>query len=118
MSKIKQRTNEAEIISAILNNSSHCRKLIDALKEDDFHDKHRIIFEALINMNENEVAIDSVNLYSELVKFDKLEEIGGATYLAILSNSQPISYSDLERKVMTLLVDNCQERMRQIQEGF
>ena len=61
-----------------------------SLKADDFYDDaNRILYTHLRDMYDNGEKIDVMLLVSRLKKSDEFDKIGGAAYLAKLSNSVP-----------------------------
>ena len=60
------------------------------LNESHFYKKaHQRIFTAIVNLYENDQAVDLVTLTEQLKKDGSLEEIGGATYLTTLTSFVP-----------------------------
>ncbi|MCF8259617.1 MAG: replicative DNA helicase [Melioribacteraceae bacterium] len=77
---------EAAILGAILIDNNSLIKALQFLIPECFYlPKHRLIFEAMISLYEANEPIDSITLYEELRKTEKLESIGGATFIARLS---------------------------------
>jgi replicative DNA helicase len=64
-------------------------EFIDA--QDFFRDAHRVIFDTMISLSERGKAIDLVTLKDELGRSDKLEEVGGPSYVAMLADGVPRS---------------------------
>ncbi len=79
-------------LASILIDPNSLVKVIDFLKVEDFYyPSHRYIYQAILNLFEKDEPIDIVTLYNELEKLGKLEQIGGATYLAELVALLPTS---------------------------
>ncbi|MEV5030019.1 replicative DNA helicase [Paenibacillus sp. LPE1-1-1.1] len=81
---------EQAVIGAIL---LHAEALITAMErvrsEDFYSGPHRQIYEAMVEIAENNQPVDLVTLTAHLQDQHLLEEIGGVSYLAKLANSVP-----------------------------
>ena len=64
-------------------------ELIDS--KDFFRDAHRRVFDTMVGLNERGQAIDLVTLKDELARSGRLEEVGGAAYIAALADGVPRS---------------------------
>ena len=79
---------EQALLGELMIDNNVASDLIPRLKEDDFFDaKHRIIFEALKDLNKESKAIDFYVVQDKLTLMNKFDEIGGAEYLSYLCNS-------------------------------
>lgn len=77
---------EMSVIGAILLNNDAAPKAIEVLKPEAFYDKkNKLIFEAISSLYEADEPIDTVSLYEELKKSGKVDEVGGAAYIAKLT---------------------------------
>jgi len=77
---------EMSVIGAILLNNDAAPKAIEVLKPEAFYDKkNKLIFEAITSLYEADEPIDTVSLYEELKKSGKVDEAGGAAYIAKLT---------------------------------
>ena len=66
--------------------------VMDAVNSESFYsDKHRIIFEAMLELFRKSEPIDLLTLSAKLKEKDLLEKIGGSSYLSELVNSVPSS---------------------------
>ena len=66
--------------------------VMDAVNSESFYsDKHRIIFEAMLELFRKSEPIDLLTLSAKLKEKDLLERIGGSSYLSELVNSVPSS---------------------------
>jgi len=79
--------------------------MVDAL--DFYHNKHTTIFEAIIDLYSKREPIDLLTLSNRLEEKNKLEEIGGRSYLVSLSNIVPtashvVNYAEIVQKKSTL----------------
>jgi replicative DNA helicase len=70
-----------------------CYDLIaDRLKADDFYrNSHRVIYSVVVSLVARRVSPDNITICDELERLDKLEEIGGASYITSLINCVPTS---------------------------
>ena len=79
---------EASVLGGMLIEKEAVPKAIELLTSESFYLKeHRLIFEAMISLFDAGEPIDTVTLYEELKKREKLEEAGGAVYLSKLSQN-------------------------------
>ncbi len=88
MAKRSPQSVEAErmVLGAILLEQNAMNKVADILKADYFYEeKHQYIFKAMLSLYESREPIDAVTLFDELQKNGDLEKIGGASYIAQLS---------------------------------
>jgi len=64
----------------------------DFLKPDDFYrEAHRLIYTAILTLSEQLVPADFITLSDELERTNKLEEVGGDSYICELANMVPTS---------------------------
>ncbi len=81
---------EASLLGAILIDSDAVVKVADMLQADDFYDeRHRRIYEAVIQLYEKHQPIDVLTLSDQLKSTGFLDMVGGAAYLAELTNYVP-----------------------------
>ncbi|HZK18122.1 MAG TPA: DnaB-like helicase N-terminal domain-containing protein, partial [Clostridia bacterium] len=81
---------EQSLLGAILLEPQSIFEVLDILDPNDFYrDGHRIIYEALIEINEAGQDIDLITVTEELRRRGELDKIGGATYVALLSGFVP-----------------------------
>lgn len=67
-------------------------EVLDLLIPDDFYkSSHQIIFRAMLDLNQESEAIDSVTLSEKMRENDQLEASGGVSYLASLTTTVPTS---------------------------
>ncbi len=93
ISKIEKSTpphsEEAEqsVLGSILLDKDSILKIADILQPRDFYKKsHRIIYEAMLDLYEEQEPIDVLNVTNKLKDKKQLEEAGGATYISSLLN--------------------------------
>ncbi|MGB5157029.1 MAG: replicative DNA helicase [Desulfobacterales bacterium] len=85
--KVPPQSIEAEesLLSAILIDNSTLLDIIEILSPDDFYKSvHQIIYSAVLELFSKSEPIDLVTLSNALKEQGKIEQIGGATYLAKL----------------------------------
>ena len=81
---------EQSVLGAILLENEALAKVLEVLDERDFYqDAHRWIFQAMIELFEENVPIDLLTVTERLRKKERLEAVGGATYLAELVELVP-----------------------------
>lgn len=99
---------EQSVLGALMLDKDAIIKVTDILTPEDFYkDIHKIIYEAMIELYEQSSPIDVVSLSNKLGEKEKLEEIGGRSYLASLANSVPTAvhvahYAKIVQKKSTL----------------
>ncbi len=77
---------ETSVLGAMLIDTQAVPKAIEILKPENFYSKkHNLIFEAMCSLFDASEPIDTVTLYEELKKSGKIDEVGGAAYLSLLS---------------------------------
>ncbi|MDQ8736514.1 MULTISPECIES: replicative DNA helicase [Bacillales] len=81
---------EQAVIGAILLQSEALITAMERVRSEDFYSgPHRQIYEAMVEIAENNQPVDLVTLTAHLQDQHLLEEIGGVSYLAKLANSVP-----------------------------
>ncbi len=92
LEKILPNNLEAErsILGAVLLDDNASLSVFENLQPQDFYlESHRRIFEKMIQLTNNSRPIDLVTLKEELQKANELESVGGAAYLAGLTDGLP-----------------------------
>ena len=79
--------------SVLLDNGALNVALESIIKDDFFSDGHRLIFEKMVAISEKNRTIDLVTLSEELSKEGWLEKVGGAAYIAALTDGVPVGSS-------------------------
>ncbi len=108
--KVTPQSLEAEqsLLGALLLDKDAIVKVGDRVTMEDFYaDKHRAIFEAMLELYRKHEPIDLLSLANRLLEKNELERIGGRAYLIQLSNSVPtsshvVTYADIVQKKATL----------------
>jgi len=81
---------ERSILGAILLDNNLCDEAFAALKTDHFFlDAHRRIYTRMADLTETNRPVDIVTITEELLKHKELKAIGGAGYLASLTDGVP-----------------------------
>ncbi|OZB93700.1 replicative DNA helicase [Paenibacillus sp. XY044] len=90
--RIPPQNLEAEqaVLGAILLQSEAMITVMERVTPEDFYDvPHQLIYEAMIQLGEENQPIDLITLTSRLQDKGQLEEIGGVSYLAKLAHAVP-----------------------------
>jgi replicative DNA helicase len=83
---------EQSVVGGVLLDNSALDQVLDIVQEGDFYrEAHKKIFAAMREMHERGEAIDYLTLEDKLRAREQLEEVGGASYLATLSDLVPTS---------------------------
>ena len=81
---------ERSILGAILLDDKAVLTVFEVLKAQDFYlDSHRRVFEKMLQLMNNSRPIDLITLKDELQRANELESVGGAAYLASLTDGLP-----------------------------
>jgi replicative DNA helicase len=108
--KLPPQNIEAEqsLIGCLLLDKEAIYKVTDVINAEDFyHNSHKEIFQAMIDLFTNQEPIDIITLSNKLEEKKLIKEIGGRSYLAQLSNTVATSantvyYANLIQKKATL----------------
>ena len=83
---------EESLLCAILLDNNELSQIREILESEDFYrTSHRKIFAAMLELADHEEPIDLVTLAICLKTKNQLEEIGGASYLAVLVDAVPMA---------------------------
>lgn len=99
---------EKSLLGAILIDKDAMIKIADMVDPSDFYkNAHGTIYEAILELYGKNEPIDLITLTSRLEEKKVLEQIGGRTYIAMLSNSVPTSshikrYAEIIQEKATL----------------
>jgi len=81
---------ERSVLAALLLNSELVSRVIEILLPDDFYSTaHKLIYRAIVNLDQQHKKADLVTLQDELIKKNQLEAIGGVVYLISLQEDIP-----------------------------
>jgi replicative DNA helicase len=116
---------EASVLGAMMIEKEAVSKALEMLAPESFYVKaHRLIYEAMLSLEESGEPIDTVTLYEELKKRGDLEEVGGAVYLSKLSQNIPsaanIEYHAkiiLEKQILRGLISSAHQIAKSAYEG-
>lgn len=83
---------EASLLSAIFINNNTLLDLVEILSPDDFYKgAHKKIFQVILELAAKQEPADLVTVANALKEKDELESIGGAAYLAGISDVAPVA---------------------------
>jgi len=110
LQKLPPQNIEAEqsLLGSLLIDKDAIIRIADIVGPEDFyHDKHKMIFEAILDLFRKREPIDLLTLSNRLIEKDQLEQIGGRSYLVSLSNAVPtsshvVNYAEIVQKKATL----------------
>ncbi len=94
MEKLLPQNIEAEcgVLGSIIIDPEAIVQVSDFLHSDDFYrDAHRTIYEVILQLFEEREPADFITICDELERRNKLEEVGGASYITSLINQVPTS---------------------------
>lgn len=108
---------EKALIGAIMLKPSGVDEVLDIITPDTFYsDKHRIIFECILELSEKNEPIDLLSLSARLKEKKLLDKIGGASYLSEMAEMVPTAanlkyYASIVEKKYALrnLITSAQE---------
>jgi replicative DNA helicase len=103
---------EQSVLGSMLLDRDAIARVVEALRPEDFYrDLHRTIFQAMLELFERGEPVDLITVTNNLATAGKLEDVGGATYLASLPNTVPTAanaefYADivLEKSMLRALI--------------
>src|SRR6266487_2400642 len=83
---------ESGVLGSIIIDPEAIVQVADFLHAEDFYrDAHRTIFEVILQLYEQREAADFITICDELERHNKLENVGGASYITSLINQVPTS---------------------------
>ena len=81
---------EQAVLGAMLIKKEAIVEVQEILRPDDFYrEAHRIVYEAMAELQNNDEAVDLVTLTEQLRKAEKLDKIGGISFVTQLANAVP-----------------------------
>jgi len=81
---------EKSILGGILIENEVIHNVLEIVGPDDFYDeRNKTIFQGIINLVQSNKPVDIITLTDELKKGDRLEGVGGASYVAYLTDLVP-----------------------------
>jgi replicative DNA helicase len=85
---------ERALLGSILLDNSALNLALEGVGRDDFFSEaHRITFDKMVAISEKNRTIDLVTLSEELAKDGQIEKVGGAAFLAALTDGVPVGTS-------------------------
>ena len=96
--RIPAQNIEAEqaVLSAILIDNNAMNNVAEILKPADFYRQaHQVIYKIMLEMHARQQPIDMITLIEELKNRNKLEDVGGVSYITLLANIVPTSANAL-----------------------
>ncbi|MFZ1291811.1 MAG: replicative DNA helicase [Melioribacteraceae bacterium] len=108
---------ERAVLGAIMLERDAIDKVASAIQSECFYDKkNQLIYEAMLSLYESNEPIDSVSLYEELKKNNKIEQAGGPVYISKLaqniSSAANVEYHSriiLEKWILRKLINSSME---------
>lgn len=89
---------EQSVIGSMLKERTAIAEAAEVLKADDFYkESHKVIFSTIMELYQRDVPVDMITLLEELRSTEKLESVGGITYItevngSVLSTANVVSY--------------------------
>lgn len=99
---------EQAVLGSLLIDRDAVLKIADVVTTEDFYsDKHRLIYECMLDVFSQHEPIDILNVSNRLKERNALDTIGGRSYLITLTNTVPsasnvISYANIVQRKSTL----------------
>ncbi len=79
---------EQTVLGCMLKDKTSIGQSAEALKGDDFYrESHKIIFNSILELYQRDTPIDMVTLIEHLKSTERLQDVGGMTYISELGNS-------------------------------
>lgn len=106
---------EKSLLGALMISNDVLPEVLTILRPRDFYeDRHKTIFQAMLDLYDKHQPVDLLTLTSELKSKKKLKEIGGAPYLTELSNFVPAAS---HAKAYADIIEKASVRRRLIKAG-
>lgn len=81
---------EESVLGALMIDRDAVIQVTDSLLSGDFYKpSHNIIFEAVVRLSERQEPVDVLSVTNKLKEMNKLEEVGGSSYLAMIMDRVP-----------------------------
>ncbi|MQS97706.1 replicative DNA helicase [Companilactobacillus halodurans] len=91
-SRIPPNDKDAEqaVLGAVFLSQDALIEAMEYVDADDFYQHaNQLVFQAMMNLNDEEEPVDVVTVQNELDRANQIEDIGGVSYLAELANAVP-----------------------------
>ncbi len=83
---------EKSVLGSLLIDKDSIVKISDFLRSEDFyHDSHKLIYKAILDLYDKRTPVDLITLANILEDKKELKLVGGASYLALIANEVPTS---------------------------
>ena len=106
---------EKSLLGAIMISDSVLPEILTIVRPNDFYDeKHRIIFSAMMDLYDSHQPVDLLTITSMLKQKKQIRDVGGASYLAELSNFVPAAS---HAKAYAEIIEKASTRRRLINAG-
>lgn len=106
---------EKSLLGAIIISNDMLPEVLTVIKPRDFYEqRHRDIFQAILDLYDQHKPVDLLTLTAELKSQKKLKEVGGAPYLTELSNFVPAAS---HAKAYAEIIEKASVRRRLIKAG-
>ncbi len=106
---------EKSLLGAIIISNDMLPEVLTVIKPRDFYEqRHRDIFQAILDLYDQHKPVDLLTLTAELKSQKKLKEVGGAPYLTELSNFVPAAS---HAKAYAEIIEKASIRRRLIKAG-
>ena len=84
------RDAEQAVLGAVFLSQDALIEAMEYVEADDFYQHaNQLVFQAMMNLNDEEEPVDVVTVQNELDRQNQIEDIGGVSYLAELANAVP-----------------------------
>ncbi|MDU2065093.1 MAG: replicative DNA helicase [Sporomusaceae bacterium] len=81
---------EQSVLGAMLIEKEAISKVAEFLRPEDFYrEAHRVIYDTVLDLFNKNDAVDLITITESLRRVDKLESVGGISYITFLANSVP-----------------------------
>src|SRR5699024_8463311 len=81
---------EQAVLGAIFLNTDALADAMEYVEADDFYKRsHQLLFQAMVDLNNNSEAIDVLTVQNYLSTNNQLDDVGGVAYIAELATSVP-----------------------------
>ena len=105
---------EQSVIGAMLIDKNAVSIVTEKLTPEDFYRQaHQLIFSAMLTLYSKNEPIDMITVVDELKKMDKLDDVGGISYVTLLANAVPTAAN---AKYHAQIVED-KSQLRQLVEG-
>ena len=83
---------EQSVLCSMILDPDALKEAISQLEPGDFYrTAHQKIFESILSLRKSKEPVDLVTLHAQIKQDENLEQIGGASYLNVLTDETPIA---------------------------